>query len=145
MTQLTFEPLHPDFGARVRGVTLSGELSESELTAIRDAVDTYSVLCFPDQDMTDEKHLAFTRRLGEPEAEHVAFGTTGSVSYFGTIGNVRQRRRRREQARQRACQHPLSDRQPALALGLLLPRAALIPLHPAADPRPLKRREVPKA
>ena len=88
MTHLTIEPLHPDFGARVRGVNLSGDLSDSELAAIREAVDTYSLLCFPDQDMTDEKHLAFTRRLGEPEAEHVAFGTSGTVTYFGTVGNV---------------------------------------------------------
>ena len=88
MTDLSIEPLHPDFGARVRGVNLSGDLSESELAAIREAIDTYSVLCFPDQDMSDEKHLAFTRRLGEPEAEHVAFGRTGEVTYFGTVGNV---------------------------------------------------------
>ena len=44
MTQLDFEPLHPDFGARVRGVSLSGDLSESELAAIRQAADTYSLL-----------------------------------------------------------------------------------------------------
>lgn len=89
MTELKIEPLHEDFAARVTGVALDGEIPEDALAAVRAAIDAYSVLCFPDQDMTDEKHLAFTRRLGEPEAEHVAFGRTGEVTYFGTVGNVR--------------------------------------------------------
>ena len=89
MTQIEIEPLHEDFGARVTGVALDGEIPEEALAAVRAAIDRYSVLCFPGQDMTDEKHLAFTRRLGEPEAEHVTFGRTGKVTYFGTVGNVR--------------------------------------------------------
>ena len=89
MTQLEIEALHEDFGARVTGVALTGDLSKGALALIREAVDRYSVLCFPEQDMTDERHLAFTRRLGEPEAEHIAFGKTGKVVYFGSVGNVR--------------------------------------------------------
>ncbi len=77
MTQLNIEPLHEGFGARVTGTALSGGLSDGEVALIRCAIDTYSVLCFPDQDMSDEKQLAFTRLLGEPEAEHVTFGKTG--------------------------------------------------------------------
>jgi alpha-ketoglutarate-dependent 2,4-dichlorophenoxyacetate dioxygenase len=88
MNQLKIEPLHTDFGARVSGVALCGDLSSADLAQIREAIDTYSVLCFPDQDMTDERHLAFTQQLGEPEAEHVTFGKTGAVEYFGTVGNV---------------------------------------------------------
>ena len=88
MTQLNFETLHEALGARVTGVALSGELSDAELAQIRCAIDTHSVLCFPNQDMSDEKQLAFTRLLGEPEAEHVTFGKTGTVTYFGTVGNV---------------------------------------------------------
>ena len=83
------QPVHENFGARVTGVKLSGDLSEAALAFIRELIDTYSFLCFADQDMTDEKHLAFTRLLGEPEAEHVAFGKTGQITYFGTVGNVR--------------------------------------------------------
>ncbi len=89
MSRLDIEPLHDSFGAQVAGIELSGDLSDSDLALIREAIDTYSVLCFPDQDMSDEKHLAFTRRLGEPEAEHVTLGRTGVVTYFGTVGNVR--------------------------------------------------------
>lgn len=89
MTQLRIDPLHEDFGARVTGIALSHDLSDADIALIREAIDTYSVLCFPDQDMSDEKQLAFTRRLGEPEVEHVTFGKTGEVTYFGTVGNVR--------------------------------------------------------
>lgn len=88
MTPPTIAPLHPGFGARVTGIALSGELSAAEVAVIREAVDSYSVLCFPEQDMSDERQLAFTRLLGEPEAEHVTFGKTGRVVYFGTVGNV---------------------------------------------------------
>ncbi len=88
MSRLDIEPLHDDFGARVSGIAISGDLSDSDVASIRNAIDTYSFLCFPDQDMTDERQLAFTRLLGEPEAEHVTFGSTGNVTYFGTVGNV---------------------------------------------------------
>ena len=88
MTVLGIEPLNAPFGARVTGVDLAGALSEEDMAAIREAIDTHSLLCFPDQPMTDEAHLAFTRRLGEPEAEHVTLGATGKVVYFGTVGNV---------------------------------------------------------
>mgnify|MGYP003670529489 CR=1 FL=1 len=87
-TNLRIEPLHKDFGARVTGIQLSGDLSERELAAVRELIDTHSVLCFPDQDMTDDKQLGFTRLLGEPEPNHVTIGATGVVNYFGTIGNV---------------------------------------------------------
>ena len=88
MSLISFEPLHDDFGVRVTGADLSGDLSAGQLAQIRDAIDEYSLLCFPEQDMSDEKQLAFTRRLGEPEPEHVTFGKTGEVTYFGTVGNV---------------------------------------------------------
>ena len=88
MTALTIKPLHEDFGARVTGVSLSGDLSDGLVAAIREAIDGFSFLCFPDQDMSDDKQLAFTRLLGVPEPEHVTFGKTGEVVYFGTVGNV---------------------------------------------------------
>jgi len=88
MPQLMLQPLHNDFGARATGVDLTRGLSDENVAAIREAIDTYSVLCFPGQDMSDEAHLTFTRILGEPEAEHIAWGKTGTISYFGTVGNV---------------------------------------------------------
>ncbi len=88
MSRLDIEPLNAPFGARVTGLDLTADLSGEVVEAIREAIDTWSFLCFPEQPMTDEAQLAFTRRLGEPEAEHVTLGTTGKVVHFGTVGNV---------------------------------------------------------
>jgi len=88
VSQLQFESLHDDFGARVTGVDLSSDLSDEFVDAIGKAMDEYSLLCFPDQKMTDDLQLALTQRLGEPEPNHVKFGVTGEIDYFATIGNV---------------------------------------------------------
>ena len=88
MNKFDIQPLHTDFGARVLGATLSGKMADNALDFIRQSIEQYSLLYFPDQDMSDEKQLAFTRLLGTPEAEHVRFGRTGEVSYFGTVGNI---------------------------------------------------------
>ncbi len=80
MGSLEFELLHPDFGARVRGISLVGEIADETVEEIKKAVDTYSLLCFPDQPMNDEAQIAFTRKLGEPEAEHVTLGKPGKSS-----------------------------------------------------------------
>ena len=88
MTSLAIEPLHPDFGARITNVDLTDSLSEALVSDIRAAIDGYSLLHFPGQAVTDEAQLSFTRALGEPEANHVKFGATGVVDYFGSVGNV---------------------------------------------------------
>ena len=85
---MELEPLHLDFGARVRDVDLTGPLPPSLVDALHAAIDEYSVLLFPDQDMTDDAQLSLTSALGEPEESHVAFGRTGEIVYVGTIGNV---------------------------------------------------------
>ena len=90
MTDLEFEPLHNDFGARVAGLDASKPISNRILTKVQSAIDEYSFLCFPDQNMDDDRHLAFTKQLGAPEESHVALGESGTVTYFGTIGNVQQ-------------------------------------------------------
>jgi alpha-ketoglutarate-dependent 2,4-dichlorophenoxyacetate dioxygenase len=88
MSNIQFEKLHADFGARVYGIDLSESLSGENITAISNAMDEYSILCFPNQHMTDEVHLSLTNALGEPELNHVIFGATGKLEYFGVIGNV---------------------------------------------------------
>ena len=56
--------------------------------AILQAIDTWSLLCFVEQPMTDDAHLAFTRRLGEPEAPYLTVDDGGQAPGFITIGNV---------------------------------------------------------
>ncbi|MGE0701010.1 MAG: TauD/TfdA dioxygenase family protein [Hyphomicrobiaceae bacterium] len=87
MSQIRIEKLHPELGARITGVDLRNGLDAAAEATVREAVDTYSFLVFPDQRMDDGAQLALTRRLGEPEPSHVAKGE-GRLEYFGTIGNV---------------------------------------------------------
>ncbi len=47
MGSLDFEPLHPNFGAKVRGVSLVEEIADETVEQIKKAIDTYSLLCFP--------------------------------------------------------------------------------------------------
>ncbi|MEM7059538.1 MAG: TauD/TfdA family dioxygenase [Pseudomonadota bacterium] len=86
MFQIT--PLHDEFGAKITGVDMTTPLSGDRLDQVREAIDTYSFVWFPEQGFDDEKQLAFTRALGDPEPSHVAYGEEGKVEYFGTIGNV---------------------------------------------------------
>jgi alpha-ketoglutarate-dependent 2,4-dichlorophenoxyacetate dioxygenase len=87
MSGLSSQPIHSELGARITGVDLRTDLDDATVAAIRDAVDRYAFLVFPDQRFDDEAQLALTRRFGEPEPSHVAKGE-GRLEYFGTIGNV---------------------------------------------------------
>ncbi|MFK7943379.1 MAG: TauD/TfdA dioxygenase family protein [Paracoccaceae bacterium] len=87
MPNFTVEPLHEAFGARITEIDLSAPLEEEVMEGIREVIDLHSFVHFPDQPFDDDRQLAFTRRLGEPEPDHVAAGE-GRVNYFGTIGNV---------------------------------------------------------
>jgi alpha-ketoglutarate-dependent 2,4-dichlorophenoxyacetate dioxygenase len=84
---IRIEPLHPELGARITGLDLRQDLDDETVATIREAIDTYSFLVFPNQSFNDEAQLALTRRFGEPEPSHVAKGE-GRLEYFGTIGNV---------------------------------------------------------
>ena len=85
MPNLSIEPLHEDFGAKITGVDMSTPLDDATLASVRDAIDQHSFLQFPDQDFNDDKQLALTRQIGEPEPSPTA---VDRIEYFGTIGNV---------------------------------------------------------
>jgi taurine dioxygenase len=54
-------------GAEVRGVDLGGSISGDTLNALLNAWYEHLVLVFPDQHLTNEQHIAFSRRLGPLE------------------------------------------------------------------------------
>ncbi len=85
---MEIEPLHNEFGARIQGFDLTDPVDGDRLQSLHEAIDEYSVLVFPEQDMNDDAHLLLTKALGEPEESHVAFGRSGEIVYIGTIGNV---------------------------------------------------------
>lgn len=85
MPSLDCEKLHPEFGVTVRGLDLSRPLSAAQVAALEAAIDAHSFVHVPGQSMDDERQLALTRQLGNPEPSHTSLG---KVEYFGTIGNV---------------------------------------------------------
>lgn len=59
--------LSPQFGAQIVDVDLSRRLDDPTFSAIEAAYSERSVLLFRGQNMSDEQHVDFSRRLGELE------------------------------------------------------------------------------
>lgn len=67
---ITVQPIYPDFAAEIGDADLAN-LDATDLAAIKDAFWKYSVLVFPDQALTPEQHLAFSRAFGPVEMDRV--------------------------------------------------------------------------
>lgn len=63
-------PRHPSLGAEVRGLDLRRPVGADAVAAVRAAWLKHLVLVFPEQPISDEQHVAFTRLFGEPEVFH---------------------------------------------------------------------------
>src|SRR6201993_2601024 len=64
---VTIRQLHPHFFGEVSGVDIRKPLTADEVREIEAGMDTYAVLLFPNQDITDEQQLAFALNFGERE------------------------------------------------------------------------------
>lgn len=71
-TTCSISAMSPTIGAHVEGIDLSEPLETIHISEIRQALLTYKVLFFRDQDITTEQHLAFARRFGELEVHPFA-------------------------------------------------------------------------
>ncbi len=85
---MIIKEIHDDFGAQISNVDLSISIKKEDIKVILKAIDDFSFLIFPEQSLSDDSHLEFTKLLGTPEPNHVAQGRDGIINYFGTIGNV---------------------------------------------------------
>ena len=64
---LSIKPLSDVLGAEVSGVDLSESVDEGAFSEILDAFHQYQLLRFPEQTLTPEQHIAFSRRFGDLE------------------------------------------------------------------------------
>ena len=64
-------PLENSFAAEVRGIDLASNINEDDFSALREAFHQRGVLLFRDQQLTEEQHIAFSRRFGPLEI-HIA-------------------------------------------------------------------------
>ena len=60
-------PLHPTLGAEVRGVDLTRALTSEVFVEIEAAFNSYGIVVFPGQPVSDEQQLAFSRLFGPLE------------------------------------------------------------------------------
>ena len=82
-------PLRPGFGAELRGVTLADVAAhDAAYQLVRAAFEEYSVLVFRNQDVTNERQLAFSRRFGPPEITKV--GSLGTGTHFVILTTIGQ-------------------------------------------------------
>ena len=64
---VTFRPVMDRFVAEVSGVDLSSPMDDSTFSRIHDAFIDHSILVFHGQTLSNEQHIAFSRRFGELE------------------------------------------------------------------------------
>jgi alpha-ketoglutarate-dependent 2,4-dichlorophenoxyacetate dioxygenase len=57
----------PDFAGEMSGIDLTRDLSPDEVKAIHDGMTRFGVLVFRDQNLTDDRQVAFSRQLGPLE------------------------------------------------------------------------------
>ena len=86
-------PLHRDFGAEIRGVSLLDIVCSSQVhLRVRAAFEEHSVLVFRDQDVSDDTQATFARGFGSLERTKVGSGGSGTIysrlSNIGANGNV---------------------------------------------------------
>ena len=67
---ITVKPRHPALGAEIHGVHMRKPMDEQTRQQVHDAWMKHLVVVFPDQPITDQQHVAFTRNFGEAEDFH---------------------------------------------------------------------------
>ncbi len=67
----TFTPLSPAIGMEVHGIDMSRPAPPDTIARLNEVLSHNSILLFRDQDLTPERHIAFSRYFGELEP-HVA-------------------------------------------------------------------------
>jgi alpha-ketoglutarate-dependent 2,4-dichlorophenoxyacetate dioxygenase len=64
---ISVHPVTESFAAEIGDIDLAQPLDPADLDAVKAAFAKYAVLIFPDQQLTQEQHLAFAARLGPLE------------------------------------------------------------------------------
>lgn len=64
---VSIRQIHPCFVGEVSGVDITKPLSKDDVAALQHGIDTYGVLVFHDQPLTDEQQMAYTLNFGALE------------------------------------------------------------------------------
>ena len=92
---IAIRPLHPIFAAEIRGVDLREPLSQEVFAQVEAAFNEYAVLVFPEQPLSDEQQMEFSRRFGPLETNPSYAGNKlrlraeiADISNIDTEGNI---------------------------------------------------------
>ena len=85
---LTVTPIDGCIGARVTGLNLHEPLDDATLADLKAAWVEHKVLVLPDQDISDEEHVAFATRFGELEEHHQKIIKDSSLPQIFKVSNV---------------------------------------------------------
>ena len=72
-------PLTPILGARITGLDIARGVDPTTMAALRDALDRFSVLVFPDQRIDDAAQIAFSEGFGPLERTRAGAPGAGSA------------------------------------------------------------------
>jgi alpha-ketoglutarate-dependent 2,4-dichlorophenoxyacetate dioxygenase len=64
---ISIKRLHPLFAAEMTGIDLSGDLDAAGVRAVQEAMDEHAVLVLPNQQLDDDRQIAFARHYGPLE------------------------------------------------------------------------------
>ena len=85
-------PLTPIFGARITGLDIVRGVDAARMAELRDALDRFSVLVFPDQRLDDAAQIAFSEGFGPLERTRPGAPGAGSaviiLSNIGPTGEI---------------------------------------------------------
>ena len=80
-------PLHRDFGAEIRGVSLLDVVCVGQIhQKVRAAFEEHSVLVWRDQDISDDTQATFARGFGSLERTKVGSGGSGTI--YSRMNNI---------------------------------------------------------
>jgi alpha-ketoglutarate-dependent 2,4-dichlorophenoxyacetate dioxygenase len=85
---ITVYPITPDFAAEVGDVDLSAPLSAEDSEAIKQAFWTYSVLIFPEQQLSQDQHVRFAEVFGPLESSILAYRSDTPLRIRPDIADV---------------------------------------------------------
>jgi alpha-ketoglutarate-dependent taurine dioxygenase len=85
---ISIRVLRPALGAEIRGVDLRVPMDETTFRDVHDAWMRHLVVVFPEQRISDEEHVAFTRGFGEPEIFHQQIIRSRAVREIFRVSNV---------------------------------------------------------
>ncbi|OQE32784.1 hypothetical protein PENFLA_c001G04959 [Penicillium flavigenum] len=82
-SHISVKPLHPTFGAEISGVDFSSPLKDEVFKEIYQAVTKYGVIVFRSTGLTDEGHIAFSKKFGELDdvKPYIAAGRKNRLKY----------------------------------------------------------------